>query len=361
MKIIVPPIFKKLSTASSFPPPYIFEEFVIETSRFQYLLVKIFLWFLELFIKIRLRALNIISHAHHGKFLPQEVVDQIYTREAASYEWKHHHTTNFRDTWWRRAAAFHIVGLAVEKGFRKIKLLDIGTGTGLSLKEMFSIFKDFNFEVEAVGLDYNSAMLEAARTQTLEQMKQGNLIQKNSRDVIFVRGDARNLRGIKSRQEGLSYFGEGEFDFITLICGAGGIHLPLDAFGEQLALLKEGGHLIMIDIHRPLFHLIEHWPAYFRIVHTDLIQYVGWNNITVPLVLRDLWGWQDPTPLFYLLPFTSDAGSGTGFRIKNFELLTEKWWFGLPVITTGRLVLEKVKYSEKEIIWRKEIQKELCL
>lgn len=358
MKITIPPIFNSQSKYG-FLPLYVFQDITLQVSSFNYFIVSFFLGVLKVLVKIRLRAIAIASHAHHGKFLPQEIVDNVYTREAGSYEWKHHRTTNFRDTWWRRIAAFHILNLAREVSLNKIKILDLGTGIGLSLEEAFKIFKDTNLEVEAVGLDYNVSMLEQANKITLPRMTHLELLEDHKREISFVRGDARNLRGIKEKKNGFSYFNEGEFDFVTLICGAGGIHLPLEAFTEQLSVLKEGGYLIVIDIHRPLFHLNEHWPRLLKFFDTNFFQYLGWKKITIPLILRDLWGWLDPTPLFYLLPFTVDIKSLTGFAINYFEIISEKWWFNLPVMTTGKLILKKKKYSRDELFNRVKVQNEL--
>ena len=358
MKIVIPPIFDSKSKYN-FLPSYIFQNITLNVGAFNYFVVRLFLGILKILVKIRLQAITIASHAQYKRFLPQEVVDNVYTREAENYEWKHHRTTNFRDTWWRRIAAFYILNLARERSLNKIKILDLGTGIGLSLEEAFKIFKDTSLEVEAVGLDYNTSMLEQATKVTLPRMARNGLLENNKKEILFVRGDARNLRGIEEKKNGFSYFNNGEFDFITLVCGAGGIHLPLEAFIEQLNVLKDGGYLIVIDIHRPLFHLNEHWPRLLRFFDTNLFQYLGWKEITMPLVLRDLWGWLDPTPLFYLLPLTTDIKNSTGFAINYFEVISEKWWFNLPVITTGRLILKKKKYSQDELFNRVKVQNEL--
>src|SRR3989338_4927871 len=116
MKIIIPPIFNSKSSYA-FLPLYIFESITLSVNSFNYFVVKFFLGVLRILVKIRLRAVAISSHVHRGRFLPQEVVNDIYTREAESYEWKHHCTTNFRDAWWRRTAAFHILSLAKKNSF----------------------------------------------------------------------------------------------------------------------------------------------------------------------------------------------------------------------------------------------------
>lgn len=358
MKLIIPSLFKNIDSPS-FLPSHLFKEIEIKASYLQYFYVKVFLAILKFLIKIRLQAINIASHVHYGRGLPQEVINNIYTREAADYEWKHHRTTNFRDTWWRRLAAFHIVNLAREKSLKKVKILDIGTGIGLSIEEMFRVFNDFDLEVEAVGLDYNEAMLEEAKSVILPRMLKAGLIKEGKRTVKFIRGDARNLSGAKNKEKDFTYFEAEEFDFVTLICGAGGIHLPLEAFTDQLSVLKRGGNLIMIDIHRPLFNLEEAWPWYFRFLKEDLIQYLGWKEITLPFILRDIWGWSDPTALFYLAPLATDEKYHSGFSQIHFDVVTEKWWFGLPVVTTGRLVLEKRIFPNDEFRYRVAALREL--
>src|SRR3989344_3720786 len=316
MKIVIPPIFDSKSKYN-FLPSYIFQNITLNVGAFNYFVVRLFLGILKILVKIRLQAITIASHAQYKRFLPQEVVDNVYTREAENYEWKHHRTTNFRDTWWRRIAAFYILNLARERSWNKIKILDLGTGIGLSLEEAFKIFKDTSLEVEAVGLDYNTSMLEQANKVTLPRMARNGLLENNKKEILFVRGDARNLRGIEEKKNGFSYFNNGEFDFN------------------------------------------EHWPRLLRFFDTNLFQYLGWKEITMPLVLRDLWGWLDPTPLFYLLPLTTDIKNSTGFAINYFEVISEKWWFNLPVITTGRLILKKKKYSQDELFNRVKVQNEL--
>lgn len=358
MKIVAPPLFKTF-VPSAFLPLHLFEETEIKSSYFQYFFVNFFLGLLKVLIRVRLRVMSVASHAHYGKGLPQSVIDVIYSREARDYEWKHHRTTNFRDTWWRRLVAFQIVSLAAEKSLKKVKILDIGTGIGLSIEEMFRIFKDFDLAVEAVGLDYNESMLKEARKIILPRMEMEGLIEQGKREVLFVRGNARDLLGVKNRKESFAYFSENEFDFVTLICGAGGINLPQESFTEQLAVLKGGGDLLMIDIHQPSLHLEEHWPWYFKFFNENLVQYLGWSKVTLPLVLRDVWGWADPTPLFYIVPFAVDKVSLTGFRTKLFDVVTEKWWFGLPVMTTARIILGKEKISDAEAARRVRLQQEL--
>jgi ubiquinone/menaquinone biosynthesis C-methylase UbiE len=351
IRLSVSPIFKKISDKPlvRILPSYVWDENILYADYLQYYGARFLLSIFKIFIRIRLHAISIESHKKQDLYLTQKVVDMIYTREAHNYEQKHHRTTHHRDTWWRRLAGFHIVSIARKKKLQSIRLLDIGTGIGLSLEEMFRIFKEFDVAVQAIGLDYNQAMLQQAIHIILPRMEREQLINHQKQSISFIRGDAARLTDFK----------DNSFDFITLVCGMGGIHTPPEAFKEELRVLKPGGSLIVIDIHRPLFHLSSHWPWYTRIIREDLFQYLGWRYITRPLALRDLWGWLDPTPLFYILPFTAEEKTDAGFTCTYFDVETERWWFGLPVMTTAKIILEKEYVSGETAKERTEFQQEL--
>src|SRR6185369_12002340 len=80
-------------------------------------------------------------------------------------------------------------------------------------------------------------------------------------------------------------------------------------------------------------------------------------NTTLPLVLSRLWGWRDPTLDFYLAPLVcrEEAGVPYGFRLVWRVAASERWWFGLPMMPTCRLLLEKVRLERAEFERRRRI------
>lgn len=340
-----------------FLPSYTLELVDIPIGKLTYVWYKILINIIKLFVKVRLRA---IGYRTFTSSFSQEEAEHVYTREAKDYEWKHHVTTNFRDTWWRRSLAFDVLNyIRKNQLFQgKITLLDIGTGIGLSLEEMFKIFKHFNVNVFAYGLDFNQAMLQEARRVVLPRMREQNLL-NNEREIQFVRGDGRNISGEKEKKDGFSYFKKNSIDCITIMFGMGGIHLPYDSFREQLIVLREKGIVTMIDIHSPLLFLRSHWPWYLNFLNYKALEFLAWKEGTVPLVLRKVWGWQDPTTIFYKAPLVSyydkEAKIYFGFNVLHFSYANEPWWFGLPFMNTVRLVMEKTIISKEEFDQKQKV------
>lgn len=330
-------------------PPYVFEKRAIRKSFFG-TVFNFFLILVRVLVKIRLRIVG-SSYIHYHATPDHKEIERIYDREAETYKIKHHKTTNFRDTWWRRGVAFDAINFC-ESVKTPLILLDIGTGMGLSMEEILRIAKFTGRSIKAVGIDYNKKMLERAEQITFKHMREENLIQEKEREAELYRADARNLTGISSRESGLHYFSKNFFDCVTIICGIGGINMPLNAFREALSVLKPGGVLIMLDIHQPLFHMPEHWPWFIREKFGALFSFLGWEEITKPLVLGTLWGWRDPTQYFYTSRFVvwhdPEDKKYYGFEKLHFSITNESWWFGLPVITTAKIVLKKIEIEKSE-------------
>lgn len=103
----------------------------------------------------------------HGKKisrLGEKDVDNIYSQEASGYDKKHHLTTYGADLSWRRMAGWLLTVINRNNNQKeKIKVLDICTGTGLTIKEMVNVSKEWGFESEFIGLDYNAAMVRIAQ------------------------------------------------------------------------------------------------------------------------------------------------------------------------------------------------------
>lgn len=193
-------------------------------------------------------------------------------------------------------------------------------------------------------------MLEQARIVTIPRMKRHQLIGAGEREIEFLRGDARHLVG--NSKSGFTSFAKGTFDCVTVMFGIGGIDDPIISLKEQLAVLKEGGILSLVDIHQPLYQLDEKMPFYVRTSHSSVFRLIAWEKIAKPLVLGTLWGWRDPTPIFYFLPFITLFDSSDdrfyGFRQCSFSFCNEPWWFHLPVMSTARIVVEKIEISPEE-------------
>jgi len=361
------PIFSLRSESNYYFPDHVFESECIKISTIYYLYYKFLLNIFKSILKLRLRILGSSYKKYKNDPLHRDVED-IYTREAESYEYKHHLTTNFRDTWWRRQIGLEVVNYIYtsRRNKEKINLLDLGTGIGLSLEEMFKIFKLFNVKVSAVGLDYNQKMLERSKKIVLPRMLKDDLLKDGIREIRFTRGDARKLiKENKSRQEGLEYFQRNLFDCITILFGIGGIDAHLESIREQLAILKLNGILAMTDIHRPFIRLKEKWPWFIGRENADAFTIMAWEEVTKPLILATLWGWRDPTRVFYIAPLVVDYNKEEniyyGFEVLFLFLNNESWWYNLPVMFTANIVLKKVKISETEFNKRMEVLNKLAL
>lgn len=338
---------------SDYFPNYIFNSESIKINRIYYFYYKFILNIFKIFLKLRLKIIGSSYKKYKNDPLHKDV-ENIYTREAKNYEYKHHLTTNFRDTWWRRQVGLEIINYIYinNKKQEKIKIFDIGTGVGLSLEEMFKMFKMFNVKVSAVGLDYNQKMLDQAEKITLPRITINNLLEKGVREIKFYRGDARNLIKEKNTEEGLSYFQRDYFDCITNMFVVGGIDSYLISLKEQLTILKPDGISIITDIHKPIIKLKEKWPWFIGQKNSDAFAIMAWEEVTKPVVLATLWGWRDPTDLFYKAPlivyYDNKKNIYYGFEQVSFFLDNEFWWFDLPVMPTAKIVLKKIKISKEE-------------
>ncbi len=276
--------------------------------------------------------------------LGQGEVDKVYDREAAGYDAKHHRTTRGQDLMWRRTAGW-LVASAPEA---RPRVLDLCTGTGLTTLEIIRVLAEHGRTADIVGLDYNDAMLVEAR-------RRGATKSSPSGEVSFVRGDATNLTGQSAN--GLEVFPPASFDIVTQVFGIGGIGDPVAVAKAVLSVVREGGRFLLIDMHRPILGLPGEIPvpwAWFRIPRYERYVYA---NTTLPLVLARLWGWRDPTLDFYLAPLVCHEEDGVpyGFRLVWRVVESERWWFGLPMMPTCRLLLEKVRIDAAEYERRRRV------
>lgn len=279
-----------------------------------------------------------------GSLDPAEV-DRVYSREAEHYDGKHHITTRGQDLNWRRMAAW-LVATAPEP---RPAVLDLCTGTGLTVVEMVKLLRCHGREADITALDYNEAMLRHAR----ERFERRSL----GLNVAFVRGDATALIGPAA--PGWTTFPRASFDIVTQMFGIGGISDPVAVAGSVLAVLREGGRFLLIDMHRPIEELPGEWPvpgAWLRFPRLETFSYA---NTTMPLVLARLWGWRDTTLDFYLAPLLCEDTDGVcyGFRVLSKHMESERWWLALPMMPTCRLLLEKVRIDRAEYERRRRILK----
>jgi SAM-dependent methyltransferase len=207
--------------------------------------------------------------------------------------------------------------------------------------------------VDIVGLDYNRAMLEKAQARKLSE---------NHVNVSFVRGDATNMvaeGGVpKEMSDGLRQFPEGYFGFVSQVFGIGGIERPDRVFNGVIRLLEEGGRYFLTDMHRPIAGLPGEY-FFFGWRQMPDIEVQTYEETTIPLALRRLWGWRDTTLDFYLLPLTthqSEDGRWWGFSVLSLDVQSEHWWLGLPVMPVAKTLVEKVQITEGEARKRTSIR-----
>lgn len=266
-------------------------------------------------------------------------IDKVYNKEACTYDNKHHMTTRGMDLVWRRMAGWLVAAMARHQEKNSLMVLDICTGTGLTIKEMLSVLALWNIQIKTIGLDYNEQMLNIAKD---------NIFNKS---VSLVRADAMNMP-----------FQENSFDTATMMCGIGGICNPCKVFENILKALKPNGQFFMVDIHKPIPEQPGEWffGAWLKF---PIFEMVGYEETTIPLVLNRLWGWQDPTLAFYILPIITcqdNNGKFWGFNVRSFEQESQRWWFSLPLMPFGKIIVEKKEISHATSKERKAIFLALC-
>ncbi|MEK7531854.1 MAG: methyltransferase domain-containing protein [Patescibacteria group bacterium] len=322
-------------------PRFLYNRTIIKAGYFKIFCLKKVQILLQAYIYVMLRP-------RRGKVgtLDGNEVDVVYRREAETYDRKHHLTTSLTDTSWRRAAGWALVALARELG-KNPQVLDLCTGTGLTIKEMGNILKENGLDACFIGLDYTEAMLEMARKQSY----------RNEFKVSFVQGDATKLT-----------FEENSFDFVSQVFGIGGIPLTREdsaqVFVETLKVLNIGGRFYLHDMHRPIPSQPGEYPLLvFGGVPMPLLEIYTYLKSTVPLVLNRLWGWRDPTINYYLAEFTTyraeKTGKYWGFRVLSEGFKAESWWFDFPVMPTKWTLSEKVEISKEECQRRNSIREDI--
>lgn len=279
-------------------------------------------------------------------------VDFHYTKIASNYEKRHNKITHSHDTEWRKQigidAAMYLK--TINESTRTSILLDICTGTGLSLKNIIEELQTKGLKVKAYGLDYNNEMLKIAKEQTLPQIEKSKQAKKDRMEIVFLRGNATVLISKNDSSDELSHFVPNSIDCITNLCGIGGIEDHNLSFKEQLMILRPGGVLIMHDMHRPVPNSNSHQSTFLRFC--NLLKNKIWEDITVQIILKELWAWTDPTSAFYVLPLVSyfdyESNKYYGFKTLVIQTKTELWEFSLPLVFTAKIIVKKIEISYEE-------------
>lgn len=221
-------------------------------------------------------------------------VDKIYSLRAKNYARFHHIFTRGKDTAWRQEAAW----LAeVKDGYH---VLDVGTGVGLSALEYYKVWTYQGISnIKITGIDYNKEMLEMGRAN----IKKAGLQDK----IILLRGDATNMKP-NPNPEGLACLGDNSFDVVINVLGVGGLDNPLEAFKEKLRVCKEGGRVVVLDMHNPIPQLHGGESLGRRV----------WNKVVVSFLLKKIWGWINPSLMIVDLEKTKiDDHQGTTWGFKT--------------------------------------------
>lgn len=327
-------------------PEYILHPISLTYGIIKYCLFKI----IQLILRFGIRVFLLPRRGKVGK-LDSAEVEAVYNREAKTYNRKHHWTTFGMDISWRRKMAFFAVEI-VRKRKEPIYILDLCTGTGLTIKEIVKLLSLWKRQADIIGLDYNSQMLAIAEDSVL-----GN----ENINIRFVRGDVTNMVSGGQEYPGFTYFPPSSFDIITQMCGIGGVAEPLKVFEQVLRLLKKGGQFFMVDMHKPVPEILGEWPLLGVFCKMPVLEAVTYEQTTIPLALKRLWGWRDTTALFYLLPLVmyQDGEEYYGFEIVSRRYESLRWWFGLPVMPVGEIIVKKVKI-DKEIFSKRRVILDAC-
>lgn len=283
------------------------------------------------------------------KDLGPDEVEAVYNKESRTYNTKHHLTTRGKDAIWRRQAGFSIVSHALGTGKKELAVLDICTGTGETIRETSVLHDLFKIKSKMTGLDYCAKMLAIG-----QKTVKGNYFL----NAEFVRGDATNMLGKKQGDDFVT-FNPNSFDVVTQMFGVGGVPEPIKEFYEVLSVLKNHGHFYLIDMHKPIPALPGEYFFLFKWFKMPVFETVFYEEVTEPYILNRLWAWRDTTKLFYLVRLITiqdkESGKYFGFKLLNFEYEPQRWWFSLPVMSVGKIVLEKIEISKEEASQRMKI------
>jgi ubiquinone/menaquinone biosynthesis C-methylase UbiE len=327
-------------------PPYLTRPKSLEMSVGKMMGCKIVHGLLRCFVWFALRP----RRNRVGNLSPEEV-KRVYDKEAITYDFKHHLTTHGMDTIWRRAAGWCVANYIRRKQSLSnrdhITVLDVCTGTGLTVLEICRVLAQWNLSAKIIGIDCNEKMLERAKRRTYPSNCEVSFFLGDASALVL--GEQSEFLGTEAKQ-----FHRSSIDVVTQVFGLGGIGDPLASLTSILKVLKAEGEFFLIDIHRPLVELPGEWfcGKWWAMPYFEATTFY---EVTVPLVLKRLWGWKDSTPYFYLCEKVSEeyccsqgedsekAGEQFGFETVYLEVESQRWWFGLPLMPVAKAIYRKVK------------------
>jgi len=323
-------------------PKYLYQTEIYQTSFLSYIALIMIPRFLGLLFRLFLKP----RPGKVGDLGPTEV-EAVYSKEAPSYERKHHLTTRGMDLVWRRQAAQAVLNYALNNS-GQARVLDLCTGTGLTVEEIANICYDQPVDIEVVAIDYCSNMLEYVKRRSAASKRF---------QASFLRGDATNLTS--QRDKRFCRLEPESFDFVSQMFGIGGINEPLQAIKETLRVLKTGGEFFLIDMHKPISRFAGEWPIGWKWLKLNNFEMVCYEQVNLPLALNRLWAWRDTTALFYLARMVVDHNTTSdkwyGLSVRYFEFSPERWWLALPVMPTARALFYKKEISFDEAKKRQAI------
>jgi ubiquinone/menaquinone biosynthesis C-methylase UbiE len=277
----------------------------------------------------------------------KQKVDAIYDRHASRYDQLHRIVTRGQDLNWRRSAGW---ALALEPSSSP-NVLDLCTGTGLTILEMVRVLKEHARGGNFIGMDYNHSMLAVAKSRVPSS--------GSASKISFVRGDATNMTAGRGGDIASDFvkLQPGSVDFVSQVFGIGGISWPHSVFDNVLRVLKEGGRYYVVDMHCPISSLSGEVPMLGRWIKTTQLETYLFIHATLPLALERMWAWRDPTRDFYFAPLEchEEAGRYFGFRILYRVVESERWWFSLPLLPVCKMLLEKVQIGDAEFHDRRQV------
>jgi SAM-dependent methyltransferase len=337
---------------------------------------------LLLLAKVWVRRQRPQLQEHHPA--PHDNVRALYDSESRRYLHTHARTTCREDDAWRlwlgQALVTKIQEVNVQH-HRPARHLDLFAGSGLSYLSQAKVFHLHDVSVNTILLDASAGMLDVAVQSTIPRLEREGyatfiapdlsetdmqaMRQGCRRTVEVLRADPDgNGSAPVSGPEGTGNLSEDSLDVASIMFGLGAISLSkaISLAQSLLQILKEGGRFATIDMHRPVAELAGRWgwpiPLEMR---SPWLEREAYRRITVPYVLRRLWGWHDPSFYPHLMKLAVIKTNDTwyGWEEILFEIRSRRWDFGMPAMPTYQQILVKVRISQQEASERQQASQAL--
>ena len=337
---------------------------------------------LLLLAKIWVRRQRPQLQEHHGA--DHDNIRALYDSESRRYLHSHAKTTCREDDAWRLWLGQALVTKIQEVNIRHrrpAQHLDLFAGSGLSYLSQAKVFHLYGVSVNSTLLDASAGMLDVAAKSTIPRVEQQDYAKFIAPDLAQADKQARRKecpRTVEILQANPDGNGSApiadaqnagllpadSLDVASIMFGLGAIPLG-KAFSlahSLLRLLKDGGRFATIDMHKPVAELAARWAWPIPLeLRSPWLEQEGYRRITVPYVLRRLWGWYDPSLYPHLMKLavikTNDAWYG--WEEILFEIRSRRWDFGMPVMPTYQQVLVKVRISQQEAAEREQASRAL--